>query len=643
MSFAEAVAQRSGRDEALVEAALAGQGIEPQPAAAAPVPLQVTRLKFTGVKRRQGREDQPFEFERNLGRGLWAITSETANLAGKSSVLFIIRWALTGRSHLTQDVHDWISSVELDGVVGDESFAVRFTQEVRHLAGELRTGDTVVAEFDGSNFEEVMDGYFLDRLRLDPTPFWQSRGRGSADEGDRRRFGWSSYFPALHLRAENTAHLLGDQHQGGQPGALMQVFLGLPWALTAATARVARNELRMRRSAKNRRQAEDARAREVLLVPVREELAKTQQALATLMATRAAVAPAEADLRLTAYSEALKEQRDAENRLVASRFALSLSQEDLDEALKRLEALEQSRVVVPLLGRLTPTVCPRCSTAISQDKVQREHAEHECSVCAERLGAEEEDEQAFEMAREAVRRATEERETAERELREAEEQHAAAAALLADAEAAVREFEERRPAEAETRELETTIARLEGRLEQSVVVTVPEGDDLDVIYEIVEAALQEADARRSAAATGLLEELGRRIVELGKAFGIENLEGARPDLAAHLRLRIGQAEASFSSRTGGERLRLRLATVIALLRIGNEAGVGRHPGLLLIDSPGGEEMVDEDVAAILRELTAVPEQMPELQLIVATARASEVRGIVPDGRIIRGPDYGEVW
>jgi hypothetical protein len=137
--------------------------------------------------------------------------------------------------------------------------------------------------------------------------------------------------------------------------------------------------------------------------------------------------------------------------------------------------------------------------------------------------------------------------------------------------------------------------------------------------------------------------LGQEIASLGRTFGIANLEEARPTLAAQLRLRIGGAESSFSSRTGGERLRLRLATGIALLRVGHELGVGRHPGLLLIDSPGGEEMVEGDLAAILSELQTICEQLPDLQIICASARAEEVREVVPTDHIVHGPEYGEVW
>jgi len=140
-----------------------------------------------------------------------------------------------------------------------------------------------------------------------------------------------------------------------------------------------------------------------------------------------------------------------------------------------------------------------------------------------------------------------------------------------------------------------------------------------------------------------LSELGAEIATLGRAFGISNLEEVRPTLAAQLRVRVGGVDSSFSARTGGERLRLRLATVIALLRVANRLGVGRHPGIVLIDSPGGEEMVEGDLAAILRELASVCGELPELQLIVATARAAEVREVLAEDRIIHGPDYAEVW
>ena len=102
-------------------------------------------------------------------------------------MLFVVRWALTGRSHLTDDVQHWIDEVQLSGQVGGERFTVQFTNHGDALNGELTMANASPVKFEGGSFEEVMDGFFLDRLRLEAMPFWQSRAGAAGDEGDRRR------------------------------------------------------------------------------------------------------------------------------------------------------------------------------------------------------------------------------------------------------------------------------------------------------------------------------------------------------------------------------------------------------------------------------------------------------------------------
>jgi len=289
-------------------------------------------------------------------------------------------------------------------------------------------------------------------------PFWQKRSGGADEEGDRRRFGWNSYFPALHLRAENNSLVLGDQVQGGHAGALMQVFLGLPWAQTVATTRVARNGLKMEQSARRRRKTEDDAAREVALAPIREELAQAQRALEELVATTAPISPTEADARLAELARAVAGQREADTLLARARTGLEHTQLDLDEAVKRLDALEQTRFVRPLLGRLSPSVCPRCRVSITAERVAREEHDQACSVCAEPMDGEAQDEDELQAARGAVIEAQEQHATAEQELADAEARRNAALAARAAADAAVRELEDRRPAGKEARDLETQIA-----------------------------------------------------------------------------------------------------------------------------------------------------------------------------------------
>jgi hypothetical protein len=639
MSFADAVAARASRSSAEVESILADFGVVPQPTAAAPVALTITRLQFAGTKSGEKHGGEEFDFDRRFESGLWAVVSEKRNLVGKSSVLFIIRWALTGRSSLTPEVRSWISHVKLEGVVGGEPFEVSFEVDGPKLAGEL-TSAAGSEQFDAQNFEEVMDGYFLDRLRLQPMPFWQRR-RGEDEEGDRRRLGWPAYFPALHLLAESNSPLLGDQAQGGQPTALMQVFLGLPWSQTQASARVALNEVQMRVSAGARRAAEDEEARAKALAPSRERLSECQRALADLE-KQPRISPSEVDSRTSTYTAALAALRTAEEEASLARRAQKETKQDADEAQKRVDAIFQSQIVKPLLGRLSPTACPRCYTAIGTERIARE-SEHHCSVCDEPLEGAESDEDQLTEAKEAVSEAAARDESAQEELRLAETHVEEVRRAFKRADLQVREAEKIRPVDEEARALENEIANLEGRLEPVPTENGGQAEDFEVARQVLGAAKAEAEGRRKVAADALLADLGIEIGALARRFGIPNLEEARPKLNAQLQVKVGGAESSFGNRPPGEQLRLRLATVVALLRIGARQGIGRHPGLLLIDSPGAEEMVEQNVSSILDELSSVCEELDNLQLICATARAHEAKDAVDPDHLIHGPDYEEVW
>lgn len=65
----------------------------------------------------------------------------------------------------------------------------------------------------------------------------------------------------------------------------------------------------------------------------------------------------------------------------------------------------------------------------------------------------------------------------------------------------------------------------------------------------------------------------------------------------------------YSACTPGEKLCLRIALVIALLRVAEAHGVGRHPGLLLVDSIGAEETEADDLAELMRHLVEVTESL----------------------------------
>ena len=308
-----------------------------------------------------------------------------------------------------------------------------------------------------------------------------------------------------------------------------------------------------------------------------------------------------------------------------------------------MRAAHEDAVIVPLIGRVQPVACPRCSTGFAPERLSVEVEHHQCSVCDEPLPVADDVAAVTSAATEAAAAAAEALSAAEQRDRQLSEDHHAAVRDLATARAAVDEVSKSAPQAVARRALEIERATLRGRTLQasesgSAVEPMP-----SIEQRVAEAAMKEAERRRKAASVELLQELGSEIVTVAKSFGLVNLEDARPDLGAHLAMTIAGNATKFGDRTPGEKLRLKIALVVALLRVADRLKIGRHPGLLMIDSPGGEEMVGVNVASVLAEMQALGQDMPELQILIATAKADDVRATLPAQRIIHGDDWGAVW
>ncbi|PRY20101.1 hypothetical protein CLV78_11550 [Aliiruegeria haliotis] len=186
-----------------------------------------------------------------------------------------------------------------------------------------------------------------------------------------------------------------------------------------------------------------------------------------------------------------------------------------------------------------------------------------------------------------------------------------------------------------------TVARLEGALEERSAI--PEESEAHPDAALIKAAVKETEKAYKAGRTDILNALNDEIFLLGRRLGIEALEKVELNSNSSLRVWKGGAATSFSSVTAGERLRLRLATAIALLRVGRQMGIGRHPGLLIIDSPASEEVNELNLQALLGELRIIAKDTEGLQVFVASANPDEIVQALGQEccRIARGESY--VW
>lgn len=636
----ETIAAKANLRPAEAELALRKCGIQPDRPLRPARTLTVRRIAFKGEKRGSAHGVIDFDWA-DLDAGVWAATSHR-NLAGKSSILEVLLWALRGAPKgLQDDVRRWLSWVCVEFDVDGQRYIVEFAVEDRIPKGSLSrrrsTGqaDALDRFTSDDGFEAAMARFMMTTLDLDPITALQGK------DGDRQvvEHGWAALSGGLYFGGDHK-QLLGDVQMSGLPARMLQMYIGLPWATTVMQAGTAKRELDQEAEKVSKAvtvaasEAAKARAR------IDKDLEAARKTLAGFAHTLGTAAELE---RLAGEVARLSPVALELSTRLACAEAEEVELDRLATADERaVRDLRENIVATRFFNGLRPVCCPRCETRVSSDRLKRESADLSCSLCAEAIPIEamegwsdtlDEVERRAAAAKLAAERARTEVKALRGKAKASTDTLDTARQALATA-AASTTFEERRRAELE-------VARLEGALKEREVVAAPVTASPDVV--LVTAALAEAKKAYDDARGDILDRLNTEILNLGQRLGVQMLEEVKLNTNSVLHLTKGGEPTSFSKVTAGERLRLRIATAVALLRVGRERGLGRHPGLLIVDSPAAEEVSDIDLTAVLSELQAIANETPGLQIIVASANAPAITAQLGEERCLIGGSDGYLW
>ena len=483
-------------------------------------------------------------------------------------------------------------------------------------------------------FHEAVSGLMMNGLDLDPVATWaRNPGAVDLDDGSIIEHGWKGLSQALSILDPTQASVLGENKM--LVTHLLSVFLGAKWANTVIAARRRIQMIDAQLASARRRRDNDARANSSDLDAMREELGKLRARLETLrevppldvvmdvvaQANSDAIAAAQARARTLAlageYGQAARAHETAEHDLYALTEAL---------ATKRF------------FHSLRPSCCPRCDAEIEKANWEREQEGH-CSLCNSEFALQnsevdstasdsqvsgddtaeldrdhEEDQISAQRGQvrgllDAAEALSDQHDAARQELLEREriaEQSASALALL-DQHSSSERFS-----------LETQIARLEGRIEErdGLNKTGAFGDlqDLEFLRAVCDAAMRLATSKRDEEQRETVALVSATITELGAEFGIRNLEQATLKANGHLPVIKGGQKENFGGLNAGERLRLKIALIVGLLRAGSQTGRGRHPGLLIVDDLTTHEIKRDDAATMAKQLSNIE----TLQFITAS-------------------------
>lgn len=136
-----------------------------------------------------------------------------------------------------------------------------------------------------------------------------------------------------------------------------------------------------------------------------------------------------------------------------------------------------------------------------------------------------------------------------------------------------------------------------------------------------------------------LRKLSMEIAELARDFGVSQLMSVKLDGGARMKISMGGQAKGYSECDSTAQMRLKVATAVALLRRGFDTGIGRHPGLLMVDAPGTEEAYPDNLATMLEALRVVAKDSPNMQVFVASTAVDVLEQVIeePAHRRIAAP------
>ncbi|MBS2966698.1 hypothetical protein KGA66_26920 [Actinocrinis puniceicyclus] len=642
------VADKLGLTPVEVERSLAEANITLKSPSAADRRLRVLRLRAQGVKH----SGEPFAVEQAFSAGVWAIVHPD-NSAGKTSLLEFLVWPLRGEPRdLPPDVRSWLRHLSLDVLVAGRPIriAVDLDPEAhpsvtsRILAAD--TADELLATPDdaalrplerASGIEETgrsIGGFFLDALRMGQTSLWQATG-GADGEGAPQVHGWAAYFGACYLNPGGDDILLGDVNAVGLSARLLELFVDIPYStvLTHLSSAGKREEKDL--AQRKRRAEQDAAAR----VSDRDVWLSERNALSREIeelrdAARGDVTPA------------LKAADAAAAVLRGNQAVLEAAEQAADDAksirVRAEQALLDARETWQarrVLGRLDPVCCPRCEEPFEQQRREQEREQAACTVCTRPLPAVHEETaeallegltERLNEAKDAEIAANQNREAAADAVGTAVAEQQAALTALQNVLATSQNHER-------LREMELQAARLEGQL--AATGAAPTSAPVPVSSQVVQAVYEVVRGVVDESAKRLFPAMNSQIVELATRFGVQNLDSVRLDRSGRVNAVKAGVRTSFKKLSRGDRLRMRIATVIALLRVSASRGMSTHPGLLLIDSVATEEVTETPARTLIAELQAIANEIPDLQVVFTTAQPELVDALPAVHLITRSGEH----
>ncbi|KJS12784.1 MAG: hypothetical protein VR78_11715 [Hoeflea sp. BRH_c9] len=634
------IAEKVGKEFSEVDTLLKRHGIEARVTRPIPRRLLIESVSINGEKTGEF-ETKEISFSRTeMGPGLYAMVSDD-NLKGKTTLLKIIRWMLTGLYDLPADMVGWLHTVTLGFKIDDQRYEVSVesvSESVGTLSSFARGKTRRIASFsDASTFRSVMEDFFLTELKLEPLIAVADIN----ESGVEQRHGWNWLFSATVIDPAPDV-LFGTDTTHGKPLRMMQMYLGIPWVLTRADLMAAQKRLTIDAKAVGRTTREMSSSAEKRL----SELRAMRETFAEKVKTETSIA----DLRhqssdaLSVYMQSASDVRKLTPIVNEAQQEFDAAEAAVSESIRRHQEFLETQAAGRVFRKLRPICCPSCEEVYSEEYREEKEKKHDCMVCGRHDAKETEATVEIEAAFASdVEDAKAEKTRRRKHLGVVKAKLTAAISKRDDADRRNQRLEKdlgiaqsSTGAEIEVVKVDAQIAELERMIHEKADVS---NWEIDVLQKAVELTKELYEGEQAE----ILVRVSEMTAMFARSFGMTDLVDVKLKGNTTMDVQMMGGKKTFGKCEPGERMRLKVAATLALIQVSEERGIGSHPGVLFVDSVANNEVTDKDVTEIVKGFQGLRETLPDVQVFISGISSAAILDHVPCENVIKNREDGYLW
>jgi hypothetical protein len=621
--------------------------------------IMIRRVNISGVKWPADElEAIPFRYQRDLGIGINAWVAE--NSSGKSTILKMILWAITGvQPNIKKDVLLWINNVAVEIGIDEAIFTIQYSPRAQSDPSVM--GEIYKAEMDTVMSERNLDTERLDSFSGAPAmresitrffsrytnfrPLQLAQKSKSSFDLDTKNIAWDIYAQALFISADDYSDFLfpGREFSPKHRQRAVWMYLGLDLIDVVSHLQLKADE------AKNNYEFEKKR----VTVNAAGVLDKIRRLEVDLKNINSQIEKIESEKSIFVDQNAFEDLRKLVSDTDAQIIGLSYSEQELItregqiqneiNSIKRYkQEVQESIEFRVFLSGIQVDRCPHCENMIASARIEDEIKSGQCRICSNNLKPLSNIMSQQELLKEyesKLQKVQTESKRLRKEIRIVHTQISDLQTHLAKYKADFTDIsrQERNGFSQELRNLLLQRGKYEGELSYLQQQTKESQsnylDEIKSQHLILLEATKIMKTNLGVNHEELLKILDGLVTAFAKRFGVQNLQ--KIYLKEQWNLFVVQSETTtrYEDMDVGERLRIKIAFHLALLTIKVKYQIGKHPCLLIVDAPGSAEMTDKYLGAILEGFKDIETQFNGKVQVLLASTHDEIATICEPGKL----------